>query len=723
MKNLCNSLLLCGIVFFWVPTAANAQVATPTLLLAPVDWRFEAMPLPPRFAPKVKWTGFEEIRFAPGVFDNSSPNYFSYVIALSVNGTSAIDAAGIKDFLETYFRGLLPRVGQRKGLTVNASQIAAEIAPAQTKPKTNARCQGTVAIIDTFTDGRKTTLNVEADVLPQEALKKTHVLLLLSPRTRDSKIWKTLRGIRDKTIASSTMATAIPAATSRIPVAAASAVSVDPALQQRIDRLIQEKISLTHRGKWDERDERIGDIGAELCLIGEPAIEPLINVIKRARKSRHTFENEAVARGKIGIVLGRMGEPAVEPLLELLNNRDPAISDPAAHALARIGDPRYIQPLMKVLADRRRRTWFKYHTLVKLNRQGIQPLLYLLKNGDSESKGAAVGLLPLLGYRETIQPLMDTLKDRDASLRKSAAMSLERIKHTEILILQLESDSVMIRRYAARAISDPMSRIRSTREPLEKAMQDEDVLVRRAAAESLFIYHMPFPDLLSVRPFSIALKDPDRIVREKASNGLSRIRGRSNLIEFDRVLEGKEPLTEEDESVTGEAAQKARREELARVSKALNDYYVQRRKDQETDITRYKNVLKRSRVSKARENAAISLGQIANQQDVQIFIETLRDTSPAVQKAAVDALGNIGDLRAVPSLIRVLINRSKTLPVRQAAAGALGKIGDPRAVQPLTNASGEPNLSSAATGAIEQIQVSVEWAKEQEKAGASGSVK
>ncbi|MHC4535416.1 MAG: hypothetical protein ACYS6K_15805, partial [Planctomycetota bacterium] len=71
MKNLYNSLLLCGIVFFWVPAAANAQVATPKLLLAPVDWRFEAMPLPPRFAPKVKWTGFEEIRFAPGVFDNS----------------------------------------------------------------------------------------------------------------------------------------------------------------------------------------------------------------------------------------------------------------------------------------------------------------------------------------------------------------------------------------------------------------------------------------------------------------------------------------------------------------------------------------------------------------------------------------------------------------------------------------------------------------------------
>jgi HEAT repeat protein len=471
------------------------QFATPTLLLAPVDWRFEAMPLPPRFAPKVKWTGFEEIRFAPGVFDNSSPNYFSYVIALSVNGTSAIDAAGIKDFLETYFRGLLPRVGQRKGLTVNASQIAAEIAPAQTKPKTNARCQGTVAIIDTFTDGRKTTLNVEADVLPQEALKKTHVLLLLSPRARDSKIWKTLRGIRDKTIASSAMATAIPAATSRIPVAAAAAVSVDPALQQRIDRLIQELISLTHRGKWNEKDEMIGEIGTELCLIGEPAIEPLINVIKRARRSRRTFEAEAVARNKIGLLLGRMGQPAVQPLLELLKNRDPAISDPAANALARIGDPQFIQPLLTILADSRNGTWYKYNALIRLGKQGLQPLIYLLYNGDAETRRTAAGLLPLLGYTETIQPLIEALKDRNKYVRRSAAMSLERIKDAEILISQLESDSVTVRRYAARAISDPLSRIRSTMQPLEKAMQDEDVLVRRFATESLHIYHMPFPDL------------------------------------------------------------------------------------------------------------------------------------------------------------------------------------------------------------------------------------
>jgi HEAT repeat protein len=188
-----------------------------------------------------------------------------------------------------------------------------------------------------------------------------------------------------------------------------------------------------------------------------------------------------------------------------------------------------------------------------------------------------------------------------------------------------------------------------------------------------------------------------------------------NPIEFDRLLEGKEPLTEEDESVTGEAAHKARTEALARVSKALNDFHVQRRKDQEADVTSYKNLLKRSRVSKARKDAAESLGKIANQQDVQIFIETLGDVSPAVQKAAADALGKIGDSKAVPSLIRVLRNRSLSLPVRKAAAGALGKIGDPQALQPLNNALKEPDLRSDAASVIEQIQVSIEWAKEQEK--------
>ena len=180
-------------------TGARPQATTPTLLLGPADWRFERMPLPPGFAPDMKFSGFEEIRFAPGMFDTTSANYFTYILALSVDGTGNVDAAGIKDFLEKYYRGLLAGVGRRKGLTADPSQINAEIAPAQPEDKTKGRCQGKVALVDTFTDGRKISVNVEADVLPQPASNKTFIILLLSPQPPDSEVWKNLRTICDKT--------------------------------------------------------------------------------------------------------------------------------------------------------------------------------------------------------------------------------------------------------------------------------------------------------------------------------------------------------------------------------------------------------------------------------------------------------------------------------------------------------------------------------------------
>lgn len=63
------------------PRAADQ---TPVMLTSPADWRFERLPIPPAFAPDVKLSGFEEARFAPGMFDTEAPEYFTYVLALSV---------------------------------------------------------------------------------------------------------------------------------------------------------------------------------------------------------------------------------------------------------------------------------------------------------------------------------------------------------------------------------------------------------------------------------------------------------------------------------------------------------------------------------------------------------------------------------------------------------------------------------------------------------------
>ena len=66
-------------------------------------------------------------------------------------------------------------------------------------------------------------------------------------------------------------------------------------------------------------------------------------------------------------------------------------------------------------------------------------------------------------------------------------------------------------------------------------------------------------------------------------------------------------------------------------------------------------------------------------------IEDLKTENIRVRNAAAKALGNIGDPRAIDSLIATLSDKAAF--VRYAAAEALGKIGDQRAVDPLIEAA------------------------------------
>jgi HEAT repeat protein len=84
------------------------------------------------------------------------------------------------------------------------------------------------------------------------------------------------------------------------------------------------------------------------------------------------------------------------------------------------------------------------------------------------------------------------------------------------------------------------------------------------------------------------------------------------------------------------------------------------------------------RVRKAAAETLVKIGAPA----VEPLIAAWRDSSNwHVRQAAVGALGQIGDARAVKPLIGALKNRDEYM--RKAAAWALGQIGDPRAVEPL----------------------------------------
>ena len=88
-----------------------------------------------------------------------------------------------------------------------------------------------------------------------------------------------------------------------------------------------------------------------------------------------------------------------------------------------------------------------------------------------------------------------------------------------------------------------------------------------------------------------------------------------------------------------------------------------------------------------RVNAIEALGDIGDVRAVEPLVTTLKDEEGRVRYRSASALGKIGDARAVQPLIGLLSDDNWA--VRQVAAEALGAIGDARAVEPLIEMLGD----------------------------------
>ena len=113
-------------------------------------------------------------------------------------------------------------------------------------------------------------------------------------------------------------------------------------------------------------------------------------------------------------------------------------------------------------------------------------------------------------------------------------------------------------------------------------------------------------------------------------------------------------------------------------------------------VTPLVNMLGDSNIDKISRNfAAEALGKLGDQRAVDPLIKALQDSERWVHRSAAEALGKLGDTRAVEPLIEALRDSEKQ--VSQAAAKALGMLGDRRAVGPLIKILGDLNDNSRET--------------------------
>jgi HEAT repeat protein len=222
---------------------------------------------------------------------------------------------------------------------------------------------------------------------------------------------------------------------------------------------------------------------------------------------------------------------------------------------------------------------------------------------------------------------------------------------------------------------------------LDALLADQDPDMRRTAAEALGkIGHASENSrLLS------ALNDQDARVRAAAAISLGRLRdGGSETALVGRLVDSVEAVRDASAVALGEIEASPAHEQ--RILRAL----------------RHAEGFGRAAASRA----LLGLDTISFSDDL---VNALRDSDPTVRQVVAAALGETGDVRAVPHLLS-LVRKDSAAGVRSEAAFRLGKIGDDRVMADLAAVADTDSVVAVrgwARWAMQQIRQSHESGSEQ----------
>jgi hypothetical protein len=178
------------------------QKEPPCQVPTPTGWAEETIPLPPGFAPDMKWKGTEEVRFAPGMFKTDAPDFFSYGLLFWLPDDTEIDARAMERELLTYYRGLSAAVLKAKKQEVDTKAFTLTITAAKEEPdkrpggETVAGYVGELKWTEPFATGKPQTLRLEIHTWPSAKQKHHIVFVCASPQPETAAVWKALREIR-----------------------------------------------------------------------------------------------------------------------------------------------------------------------------------------------------------------------------------------------------------------------------------------------------------------------------------------------------------------------------------------------------------------------------------------------------------------------------------------------------------------------------------------------
>ena len=187
------------VVLMWTVCGLRLAAADAFTFDAPKNWRSERIPFPLGFAKELEYTGFEELRFGPGMFKPGSPTYWTYVYFWWLKGDVDLDEKALERDLRNYYVGLSKSVGRSRGVQVDPAKIDVKIqlVKSSDKPASAPKWTGTITTYDVFVTGKLLKLNVEISRRSFEKQNRSWYFFSVSPLSGDKPEWSQMRKIRD----------------------------------------------------------------------------------------------------------------------------------------------------------------------------------------------------------------------------------------------------------------------------------------------------------------------------------------------------------------------------------------------------------------------------------------------------------------------------------------------------------------------------------------------
>ena len=234
-----------------------------------------------------------------------------------------------------------------------------------------------------------------------------------------------------------------------------------------------------------------------------------------------TFKDAAIRRAAAEALAPMKDPTAVEPLVSLLKDENPGVRRAAVAALAARGGFRVVEPLVGALDD------FDVDV-----RSTAATAVYrrLMTDADAEARRATAAALGRIRDPNAVEPLVKGVMDSDETVRVAVIKALQAIGDVQaVLPLTIVLAHEQVRQKATgrsslaveRAASQALDALCDEKaiEPLQTALAHDDADVREIAVRRLARIASP----LVAKPLAASLNDEDPVIRRAAARGLSEI--------------------------------------------------------------------------------------------------------------------------------------------------------------------------------------------------------